>query len=83
MSFVFVKVIALFKRKQMSAGFLLLFVYICIVDGDPMMPLSGLTLPHICPCPKPRPGFPMPLYVVLNGLRAVRFVDTGGIVDHH
>jgi hypothetical protein len=43
----------------MSAGFLLLFVYICIVDGDPMMPLSGLTLPHICPCPKPRPGFPL------------------------
>jgi len=50
------------------------------------MPLSGLTLPHICPRPKPGPGFPMPLYVVLNGLRGevtVRFVDTGGIVEHH
>jgi hypothetical protein len=48
----------------------LLFVYICIVLGDPVIrggdlgiPLTGLTPPHFCGCPNPGYGFPTP-YVV-------------------
>jgi hypothetical protein len=51
------------------AGFLL-FVYICIAVGDPVIkraglefPLTDLNLPQFCACPKPGPGFP-PSYVV-------------------
>jgi hypothetical protein len=49
----------------------------------------GLTLPHLCACPKSAPGFPTSYVVVLfcfNELRReeiFRFVDIGGIVDHH
>ena len=45
--------------------FFLLFVYICIVIGDPIIkresdwiPLISPALPHFCICPKPLPGFP-------------------------
>jgi hypothetical protein len=48
-----------------SVPALLLFVYICIAAGDPIVkkgrvgiPLTGLILPHFCNCPKPGPEFP-------------------------
>ena len=51
--------------------------------------LTGLILPHLCACPKPGSGFPMP-YVLgvfvskeLKWEVVVDFVDIGGIVDHH
>ena len=53
-------------------------------------PLTGLTLPHFFSSPKPGSEFPRPyamfFFSSLNGLRSeviVRFVDIGGIVDHH
>ena len=54
------------------------------------MPLTGLTLPHFFSSPMPGSEFPRPyamfFFSSLNGLRSeviVRFVDIGGIVDHH
>ena len=53
------------------------------------IPLTGLTLPHICACPMPGPGFLMSYVVILlmfSELRwevIVHFVDIGGIIDHH
>ena len=73
-----------------------MFVYICIVLGDPVIrggdlgiPLTGLTPPHFCGCPNPGYGFPTP-YVVFFYVQwfevrgvVVCFVDIDGIVDHH
>jgi len=46
------------------AGLFFVFVYICIVVGNPVIkrgglriPLTGLTLPHLCVCPKSGPAF--------------------------
>jgi len=33
-------------------------------DGRFRIPLTSLTLPHICACPKPGPGFPKSYVVV-------------------
>ena len=73
------------------------FVYICIciATGDLVIkrrvgiPLNGLTSPHCCACPKPRPGFPasnVVIFFVLMEWRSdeiVRFVNIGGIDYHH
>jgi len=72
-------VCGLFEWKQICAGFLS-FVDICIAVEDPVIrrgglrssyqegrvgiPLTGLTLPHSCACPKPGTGFPMSCIVV-------------------
>ena len=64
----------------MNHGFCVLLRYI---------PLAGLTLPHACAFPKPGPGFPTSYVVVffvfieLKWEVVVRFVDIGGIIDHH
>ena len=55
------------------------------------IPLTGLTPPHICACPKTGPGFSTPYVMVfffwvfseLTWEVIVRFVDIGGIVDHY
>ena len=54
------------------------------------IPLTGLTLPHICACPTPGPGFLMSyvmiLFLMFSELRwevIVRFVNISGIFDHH
>jgi hypothetical protein len=53
------------------------------------IPLTSLTLPHLCACLKPEPGFPMLFlmsFLYVNGLRwemIVCFVDTDGNVGHH
>jgi hypothetical protein len=68
--------------------FFLSFVYICIGVADP---LTGLTPPYVCACPKPGPGFPTSYVVVFWGVQwvqlrwevIVRFIDIGGIDDHH
>jgi hypothetical protein len=46
---------------------IVIIVYICIAVGDPIikrerigLPLTGLTLSHLCACPKPGPAFQMP-----------------------
>ena len=47
------------------------------------IPLTDLTLPHFCACPKQGPGFQIS-YVIVNDFRwevVIRFVDIGGIVD--
>jgi hypothetical protein len=49
------------------------------------IPLTNLTLPHFCACPKPGPGFPTSHHGLLSSVR-IRgdcFVDIGGIDDHH
>ena len=59
--------------------------------GMPMMDtLTGLTPSYMCACPNlPRYGFPTSYVVALfmsNNLKwemKVRFVDIGGIFDHH
>ena len=49
-----------FDWIQICAGFLL-FIYICIAVGDPIIkrrvgtPIASLTLPHMFDCPKPGP----------------------------
>ena len=57
-----------------------------------VIPLPGITMPHICSCPKPGPGFPTSynylglffLSVLWNRRELiVRFGDIGGIVDLH
>ena len=74
--------------------FMLSFVYICIciVVGDPVISLTGLTPPYFCACPMPWIGFLLNVtyrflfFYVSNELRCevvVCFVDIGGIVDHH
>ena len=58
--------------KQISAGFFyLLFLYICIAVGDPVIkrggggiPLTSLTLPHFCARPNQGPGLPTSYIVV-------------------
>ena len=53
-----------------------------------VIPLTGLTTPRVCACPKPGPGFPTSYIVVLymfSNLRwkvFVHFVHIGGIVVH-
>ena len=91
LSFIFVIVCGLFVCKQICSEFL--FVYICIVGGDSVIrrgiPLTSLTSPHCCACPKSGPEFPMPYVMVLfmfNDLwleAIVYYVDIDGIVDHH
>jgi hypothetical protein len=71
-------------------------VYICIGEGWDLIikrggveiPLSCLTLPHLCACPKPCHRFPT-IYVVVFFVNTdfkwevvVCFVDIGGIVGH-
>ena len=58
------------ESVQVFLGFLL-FVYICISIGYPVIkrrrvgiPLNGLTQPHFFACPKPGPWFQMPYFVV-------------------
>ena len=59
-------------------------------EGRPRfgIPLTCLTLPHFCACPKPGPGFPtsyVMVFFVLSELRweaIVCVVDIGGIGDH-
>jgi len=70
-------------------------IYTCVVVGDSIfkrgvgIPLTGLTPPCCCVCPKPGPGFPAPNIVVVlmfNVLRrqmVVGFVDIDGTFDHH
>ena len=57
--------------------------------GSYNCPCTSLTLPYLCACPKPGPGFP-PSYVMVflmfNDLKSeviVCFVDVGKIVDLH
>jgi hypothetical protein len=60
-----------------------------IIRGRMWRPLTSLTLPHFCACPKPGPGDPIPyagVFFMFTDLRwkvVVCFVDIGGIVDHH
>jgi hypothetical protein len=73
-------------------------VYICITvgsssyqEGRVEIPLTCLTQPHFCVCPKlkPGPGFPtsyVVIFFVFNCLSRdviVCFVDIGGIVDQY
>ena len=50
---------------------------------------TGLTPPYFCVCPNPEHGLPISYVVdafVFNNLKGdviVRFVDIGGVVDHH
>ena len=64
-------------------------------EGWVVILLTGLTPPHFCACPKPGHGFPtsyVVVFVVFSNFRwevivrrevIVRFVDIGGIDDHH
>ena len=58
-------------------------------ERRPGIPLTSLTPTYCCACPKAGPGFPTSYAVVfffVSELRSevvVRFVDIGGIVDHH
>ena len=45
------------------------------------IPLTGITQPHLCVCSKTGPTFPK--YTVFTELVIARFVDIGGVVDHH
>ena len=52
------------------------------------IPLTGLTKPHLCACPKPGHRFPTPYVVVIfvfSGLwkAVIHFSDIGGIADNH
>ena len=44
------------------------------------IPSTNLALPHICACPKPGHGIPMPYYF-FNTREIVRFDDIDVIVD--
>jgi len=64
LSFTFVIVSGIFELIQICIVFVL-SAYICIVSVDPVIkmrrvgiPLTGLTPPYVCSCPKPGPGFP-------------------------
>jgi len=54
-----------------------------------VIPLTGLTPPYLCAFPKQGSGYPtsyVVIFYLFNDLRwevIVRFVDNGGIVDHH
>ena len=59
-------------------------------EGRDWNRLTGLSLSHFCTRFKPEPGFPLPYVVVFfvfsmicGQIYFVRFVDIGGIVDHH
>jgi hypothetical protein len=58
-------------------------------EGRVGIPSFGLTLPLFCACPKSGHGFATSYVMVvlvfseLRGEVIVRFVDIGGIVDHH
>jgi hypothetical protein len=71
-------------------------LFICIAVWGPilsreefMIPLTNLTPPNVCACPKPGPWFRTQYVVVIfvfNDLRwemVVRFVDISEIVDHY
>jgi hypothetical protein len=50
--------------------------------------VEGLTPPHCCACLKPVSGFLTTYFVVIFyvewfWVRGGRFVDIGGVVDHH
>ena len=50
------------------------------------IPLTGITPPHCCTCPKPGPGFltsHIVVFLCLVKSREVCFVDIGGIIDQH
>ena len=72
LSFIFVIVCGIFSERE-SFRFVLLFLYICITIGNPVIrngvvgiPLFGLTPPHICVCPKQGHGFPAAYVVVIS-----------------
>jgi hypothetical protein len=58
-------------------------------EGRVGIPLTGLTRPHFCACPKPEHGFPtsyvgtVVVYFVFSEFIYVIFVDIDGIDDHH
>ena len=39
------------KKTRFTSVYVCYYYYYYII-------LAGLTTPHLCPCPKPRPGFP-------------------------
>jgi hypothetical protein len=86
----FVIVCGLFEWKQICAGFFLSFVYVLLLEiklSSVGIPLTSLTLPHFCSCPKPGPGFPTSCCGVfcfqLRWKVIGHFVEIGGIDDHH
>jgi hypothetical protein len=55
----------MFELKQICSYDFLVCVYTCFAVGDPIMimgkvltPLTGLSLSHLCACPKQGPGCP-------------------------
>jgi hypothetical protein len=69
-AFIFVIVCDLFEWKQPCAGFYCLFIHVVYVLPLEIqlsragIPLTGLTLPHVCACPKKGPGFQTSYVVV-------------------
>ena len=59
------------------------------MNSNIMIPLTGVTQPHLCSCPNLWPWFPtshVVVFFVFSQLKwevIVRFVEIGGIVDHH
>jgi hypothetical protein len=82
---------------QISVHVFSLLDYICIADGDLItkkwrigIKLTSLIPEHVCAYPKPGPGFQSTYVIVcfwvFNDLKremVVRFVNIGGIDDHH
>ena len=74
-----IMIIFVIVRGQYVEFFFYLFVYICISVGDPiiknglvMIPLTVLTTPHLCACPKSGSGFPpanVMVFCVFNDIR--------------
>jgi hypothetical protein len=61
----------IFGTEVNMSRLVLLFIYFCIVvgnlyqEGRVGIPLTGLTPPYFCACPKPGPAFPMSYVVVI------------------
>ena len=78
---------------RIGAGFSIICLYICCnwrssyQEGSIEILLTGLSPPHVCAFPKPRPRFPtyVMAFFVFNSVRLnfVCFVDSGRIVDHY
>ena len=53
------------------------------------IPLTSLSMPHFCVCPKSGPGFPTSYVMVFVCAQLAKmrdscsFIDIGGIDDHH
>jgi hypothetical protein len=84
-AFIFVIVCDLFEWKQPCAGFYCLFIHVVYVLPLEIqlsragIPLTGLTLPHVCACPKKGPGF-QTSYVVVFFLYSMSSVKMRMIV---